>query len=80
MRLEKTGSSRVSQKAIDGEKILGLAEVRWTGFGETTTDKVHKIWYCVKDSKHQWVALIGRKEVVGNIISCTPISSRLISI
>ena len=54
--------------------ILGLAEVRWTGFGETTT-------YYGEDSKHQyWVTFIIWKEVVGCIISCTPISSRLISI
>ena len=61
--------------------ILGLAEVRWTGFGETTTIEGHKIWYCGEDSKHQYgVAFIVRKEVVGSIIRCTPISSRLISI
>ena len=37
--------------------ILGLAEVRWTEFGETTTDEGHKIWY----SKHLYgVAFIVR--------------------
>ena len=62
-------------------KIIGLAEVRCTGFGETTTDEGHKIWYCGEDSKHQYrVAFIVRKEVVGTIISCTPMYSRLISI
>lgn len=25
--------------------ILGLAEVRWTGCGETTTEEGHKLWY-----------------------------------
>ena len=61
--------------------ILGLAEVRWTGFGETTTDEGQKIWYCGEDSKHQYgVVFIVRKEVVGSIISFTPVSSRLISI
>ncbi|PVD35255.1 hypothetical protein C0Q70_06536 [Pomacea canaliculata] len=25
--------------------IVGLAEVRWTGFGESTTDEGHKLWY-----------------------------------
>ena len=58
-----------------------LAEVKWTGFGETTTDEGHKIWYCEEDSKHQYgVVFSMRKKVVGSIISCTPISSRLISI
>ena len=61
--------------------ILGLAEVRWTEFGETTTDEGHKIWYCGEDSNHQYgVAFIVRKEVVGNLISCIPTSSRLKSI
>ena len=25
--------------------IIGLAEMRWTGFGETTSEDGHKIWY-----------------------------------
>ena len=61
--------------------ILGLAEIRWTGFGETTTDEGHKIWYCEEDSKHQYgVAFIVRNEVVGRITISTPLSTRLISI
>ena len=61
--------------------IVGLAKVRWTGFGETTTEEGHKIWYCGEDSKHLYgVAFIVQKEVVGSIISCTPITSRFISI
>ena len=49
-------------------------------FEETTTDKGHKIWYCGEDLKHQYgvVFIVGKE--VGSIISCTPISSRLISI
>ena len=61
--------------------IIGLAEVRWTGFGEVTTDEGHKIWYSGDSIKHQHgVAFIVKKEAVGTVISCTPISSRLISI
>jgi exonuclease III len=61
--------------------IIGLAEVRWLGFGETATDEGHKIWYSGEDSKHRHgVAFIVRKEVVNSVISCTPVSSRLISI
>ena len=53
--------------------ILGLAELRWAGYGETTTNEGHKIWYCGEDSKHQFgVAVIVRKEAVGSSISCTP--------
>ena len=61
--------------------IVGLAKVRWTGFGEVTTDEGHKIWYSGDSTIHQHgVAFIVKKEAVGTIMSCTPISSRLISI
>ena len=60
---------------------LGLAEVRCTRFGETAMDEEYGIWYCGQDSKHQHgVAFIVREEVVGGIINCTPISSRLVFI
>ena len=61
--------------------IIGLAEVRWTGFGETNTEDGHKIWYSGEEMLHQHgVGFIVRKEIVPSIISCTPVSSRLISI
>ena len=61
--------------------IIGLCEVRWTGFGETTTDEGHKMWFSGDEKKHQHgVAFIVRKEIFGSDISCTPISSRLISL
>ncbi|XP_072167331.1 craniofacial development protein 2-like [Diadema setosum] len=61
--------------------IVGLCEVRWTGFGETCTDERHKIWFSEDGRKHQHgVAFIARKEISGSVISCTPIWSRLISI
>ena len=60
---------------------MGLSEVRWTGFGEATTEEGHKIWYSGEENKHQHgVAFLARKEVADNVISCTPISSRIISI
>ena len=58
-----------------------VAEVRWTGFGEITTDAGHKILHYGEDSKHQYgITFIVQKKVVDSIVSCTPISSRLISI
>ena len=61
--------------------IIGLAEMRWTGFGETVTEDGHKIWYSGTDSRHEHgVGFIVRKEVIGSIQSCTPISSRIIVI
>ena len=51
------------------------------GFGETTTDAGHKIWYYGEDLKRQYgMTFIVQKEVIDSIISCTPISSRLVSI
>ena len=59
---------------------LGPCRGQMDRFGETTTDAGHKIWYYREDSKHQYgVTFIVRKEAVCSIISCTPISSRLIS-
>lgn len=61
--------------------ILGLAEVRWTSCGETTTEEGHKIWYSGEESIHQHgVGFIVNKSKINSVISCTPISSRLISI
>lgn len=61
--------------------ILGISEVRWTGIGEVTTDKGHKIWFSGDDSRHQHgVGFIIRKEISNSVISCSPISSRLIVI
>ena len=61
--------------------ILGLCEVRWKGFGETTTEEGHKLWYSGDETKHQQgVAFLVRKEITGCVISCTPINSRIIMI
>ena len=60
--------------------IIGLAEMRWTGIGETTTDDGHKIWYSGQDKHEYGVGFIVRKEVTKCIISCTPVSCRIISI
>ena len=61
--------------------IMGLAEVRWTGFSKFKTDESHNIWFSADDTKHEHeVTFIIWKEVTGNVISCTLISSRLILI
>ena len=61
--------------------ILGLAEVRWTGFGETTTEEGHRIWYSGDETKHQHgVGFIVNKDRVKSVINCRPINSRIISI
>ena len=60
--------------------IIGLAEMRWTGFGETNSEDGHKIYYSGEEKQHKYgVGFIVRKETTGYIMSCTPVSSRIIS-
>ena len=61
--------------------IIGLAEMRWIGFGEKTTDEGHRIWYSGGEVRHEYgVGFIVRKEVTGCVLSCTPVSNRIISL
>ena len=74
---EKYRGSPMSQKLM---LLIGHAEVRWTRLGETITHEGHTNRQCGEDEKHQYgEASLARKEVVGSI-SCSPISSRLMSI
>ena len=59
--------------------ILGLSELRWKGSGEITVDNNHKLFYSGKEDKHEYgVGFLVNKEMVNTVISCTPISSRII--
>ena len=33
--------------------ILGLCEMRWENFGETTTEEGHKVFFSGKEDKHE---------------------------
>ena len=33
--------------------ILGLCEMRWKNFGETTTEEGHKVFFSEKEDKHE---------------------------
>ena len=78
MPVVKYMSSLISISTVG---VTSLALARWTGFGETTTDQRYMIWYCRDDPINQYgVALIVQKDVVGSIISCITISSRLVRI
>ena len=62
-------------------QVIGLSEVRWTGIGETTTQDGHKIWFSGHESRHEYgVGFIVRKEALGSVKSCMPISSRIIAL
>ncbi|CAI9726773.1 Hypothetical predicted protein [Octopus vulgaris] len=59
--------------------ILALAEVRWTGVGNTT-DEGHKLWYSEDDTKHKHATgFIVNKAKLSSAISCMSVSSRLIN-
>ena len=61
--------------------ILGLCEVRWKQFGETSTADEHKIYYSGREDKHEHgVGFLVHKDNVNHVMSCNPISSRLITI
>ena len=61
--------------------ILGLCEVRWENFGETSTEEGHKLYFSGKEEKHvHGVGFLVHKDIVNTVVGCRPISSRLIVI
>ena len=61
--------------------IVGLCEMRWKNFGEVSTDDVHKVYFSGEEGKHEYgVGFLVHKDVVGAVLGCQPLSSRLISI
>ena len=62
-------------------EIIGLAEMRWKGFGETSTDNGHRLFYSGRQDRHQdGVGFLVHKNIVNSIIECKPVSSRHIAI
>jgi len=61
--------------------VIGLAEVRWLGNGELTTDDGHKIWYMGEKDRHKnGVAFMVHKDSTRSVMECCPLNSRMISI
>jgi len=61
--------------------IIGLSEMRWKNFGETTTKEGHKVYFSGKPNLHQHgVGFLVHKDIVNTVIGCHPISERLITI
>ena len=61
--------------------IVGLCEMRWKNFGEMSTDDGHKVYFSGEEGKHEYgVGFLVHKDVVGAVLGCQPVSSRLISI
>ena len=61
--------------------ILGLCEVRWKNFGETSTPEGHKLIFSGREDRHEHgVGFLIHKDTVNAIMGCRPVSSRLITI
>ena len=59
--------------------VIGLAEVRWTGIGVSTTGDGHKLWYSGDEKYHaRGVGFLVHKDVAKSVMECRPISSRVI--
>ena len=60
--------------------ILGLCEMRWKNFGETTTEEGHKVFFSGKGDKHEHgVGFIAHKDIGNAVMGRRPVSSRLIT-
>ena len=60
--------------------VLGLAEVRWTEIGETTTNDGHTLWYSGDDKyQEKGVGFLVHKDIAKSVMESKPISSRIIT-
>ena len=81
--LSQSGKVELLATKLDNIRwnIVGLSEMRWTGTGEYSTGKGHKVWCCGLEKKKQHgVGFIVDKKTVGSVLECTPVSERIISI
>ena len=62
-------------------QVLGLCEVRMKQFGESRTQEGHKFFFSGREDKHQeGIGFLVNKEIVNCVISCQPISSRIMTL
>ena len=60
---------------------MGLCEMRWKNFGEMSTDDGHKVYFSGEEGRREYgFGFLVHKDVVGAVLGCLPVSSRLISI
>ena len=68
---------------MDGYRwnILGLCEMKWKNFGETTAEEGQQVFCRGKEDKHgHGVGFLVQKDIVNTVMGCRPVSSRLIAI
>ena len=60
--------------------ILGLCEMRWKNFGETT-EEGHRVFFSGKEDKlEQGVGFLVHKDIVNTLMGCCSVSSWLMII
>ena len=61
--------------------FLGLCEVRWRNFGETSTPEGHKLFFSGREDKQEHgLGFLIHKDTVNTIMGCRPVSNRPIAI
>ena len=60
--------------------ILGLCEIRRKNFGEMSSDDRHKVCFSGEDRYEYGVVFLIHKDMDSAVLSCRPVSSKLISI
>ena len=61
--------------------ILGLCDMRWKNFSETTTDEGRIVYFSGKEDKHKHgVGFLVHKDIVNTVLGCRLVSSRFITI
>ena len=81
--LRQSGKVEMLVEELDHLKwnILGIAEMRWKGVGEGTTEAGHKIWFCGDEKKNvHGVGFLVNKNTKNSIIECMPVNERIIAI
>ena len=61
--------------------VAGLAEVRWTGTGEVTTDDGHRSLFSREERRHgKDIGFLIHKDTAQYVMECKPVSSRLVTV
>ncbi len=61
--------------------ILGISELCWKGFGDTSTNVAHKLYFSSKKDKHKHsVGFLVHKDILDTVVGCWPVSNRPITI
>jgi len=83
----KTLNALVKMEQLDKEmreyrwSVSGLAEVRWTGTGEVTTDYGHSSWFSRDERKHEKdIGFLIHEDTAQYMMEYKPVSSCLISV